>query len=133
MKLNLRDLKSFGDVAAEEDAVLEYFLTTDAVGRIEKNESFLVLGRKGAGKTALVRHFGEGQTTSISRALNLRSYPWGLHAQKIDHGASEIEAYVSSWRYLITIEVASRRGIDDKLARVATPDAGHRAGKAPGG
>jgi hypothetical protein len=65
------------------------------------------LGRKGAGKTALVRHFGEGQSRSLSKALNLRGYPWGVHAQRIDHGASEIEAYVSSWRYLIAVELAS--------------------------
>jgi ABC-type multidrug transport system ATPase subunit len=53
--ISLRDLTSFGDVAAEDDAVLEYFLTTDAVTRIKNGEVLLVLGRKGAGKTALVR------------------------------------------------------------------------------
>jgi hypothetical protein len=30
-----------------------------------------------------------------------------VHASRIDHGASEIEAYVSSWRYLIAVELAS--------------------------
>jgi ABC-type multidrug transport system ATPase subunit len=52
--ISLRSLPSFGNVAAEDDAVLDYFLTTDAATRIAKNEVFLVLGRKGAGKTALV-------------------------------------------------------------------------------
>jgi hypothetical protein len=107
MTYSLRDLDSFGDVAAEADAVLDYFLTTDAVKRIEGNQAFLVLGRKGAGKTALVRHFGEGNPDSLSRALNLRVYPWELHSQRVDRGASQIEAYVSSWRYLIAIELAS--------------------------
>jgi hypothetical protein len=36
----------------------------------------------------------------------LRGYPWNVHSQRIDHGASEIEAYVSSWRYLIALEFA---------------------------
>lgn len=107
MQLSLRNIDTFGDVAAEEDSVLEYFLSTDAVQRIERNEIFLILGRKGAGKTALVRHFTEGQTTVLSRALNLRGYPWTLHSQRIDHGASEIEAYVSSWRYLIAVELGA--------------------------
>jgi hypothetical protein len=107
MILSLRNIDTFGDVAAEEDSVLEYFLSTDAVQRIERNEAFLILGRKGAGKTAIVRHFTEGKTTSLSRALNLRSYPWSLHAQRIDRGASEIEAYVSSWRYLIAVELGA--------------------------
>lgn len=107
MVVSLRDLESFGDVAAEDDAVLDYFLTTDAVATIKNNQAFLVLGRKGAGKTAIVRYFTEGHDTPRSRSLNLRGYPWNIHAQRIDRGASEIEAYVSSWRYLIALEFAS--------------------------
>ena len=105
--ISLRKLSSFGDVAAEDDAVLDYFLTTDAVGRLAAGDAFVVLGRKGSGKTALVRHFAEGQSDLFSKALNLRGYPWTLHASRVDAGASPIEAYVSSWRYLIAIEVAS--------------------------
>jgi hypothetical protein len=99
--VSLRDLTSFGDVAAEDDAVLDYFLTTDAVTRIKTGDVFLVLGRKGAGKTALVRHFAEGSERVMSRSLNLGGYPWAVHAQRVDRGASDVEAYVSSWRYLI--------------------------------
>jgi hypothetical protein len=33
-KISLRNLKSFGDVAASDDSVLDYFLQTDAVDRI---------------------------------------------------------------------------------------------------
>lgn len=105
--LSLRDLSSFGDVAAEDDAVLDYFLTTDAVNRIRNNEVMLVLGRKGAGKTALVRHFAEGNARIVSRSINLGGYPWNVHAQRIDRGASDMEAYVSSWRYLIAVQLAS--------------------------
>jgi hypothetical protein len=105
--VSLRNLKSFGDVAAEDDAVLDYFLTTEAVERLANGTAFVVLGRKGAGKTALVRHFSEGQSGQLSKALNLRGYPWSLHASRVDAGASPIEAFVSSWRYLIAVEVAS--------------------------
>ncbi len=104
---SLRQVATFGDVAAEEDSVLDYFLTTDAVQRIEDNEAFLVLGRKGSGKTALVRYFTEGRPTVLSKALNLKNYPWNIHGKRIDNGASEIEAYVSSWRYLIAVELAA--------------------------
>ena len=107
MPISLRTLESFGDVAAEDDAVLEYFLTTDAVERITTNKTLLVLGRKGAGKTAIVRHFTEGCEDKFSKALNLRGYPWNIHAQRVDRGASDIETYVSSWRYLIALEFAS--------------------------
>ena len=104
---SLKPLDSFGHVAAEEDAILSYFLTTDAVEQISSNQVFLVLGRKGSGKTALVRHFTEGVAAKNSKSLTLRSYPWNLHAQRIDLGASDVEAYVSSWRYFIAVELGS--------------------------
>nr|WP_313011665.1 hypothetical protein [Brucella intermedia] len=107
MHKTLLDLNNFGDVAAEDDAVLDYFLSTDAVDRINSGKIFLVLGRKGTGKTALVRYFSESTSNKTSRPLSLRGYPWSIHAKRIDHGASEIEAYVSSWRYLIAVELAS--------------------------
>ena len=115
--ISLRDLTSFGDVAAEDDAVLDYFLTTDAVTRIKTGDVFLVLGRKGAGKTALVRHFAEGSGKSMSRSLNLGGYPWAVHAQRVDRGASDVEAYVSSWRYLIAVQLAALA-----LSRVDDPN-----------
>lgn len=99
-------LDTFGNVAAEDDAVLiTYFLETEAVKRISSNDVFLVLGRKGSGKTALVRHFAEGPNARNSKSLNLRGYPWPLHAERIDRGASQVEAFVSSWRYLIAVEL----------------------------
>jgi hypothetical protein len=120
--VSLRGLTSFGDVAAEDDAVLDYFLTTDAVTRIKNGEVFLVLGRKGAGKTALVRHFAEGNGKGLSRRLNLAGYPWAVHAQRIDRGSSDVEAYVSSWRYLIAVQLAAlalarTRGATDESAK----------------
>jgi len=107
VKLSLAQFETFGDVAAEDDAVLDYFVSTNAVQRIEKREAFLVLGRKGTGKTAIVRYLTEGKVRPLSKALNLRGYPWNVHASRIDHGASDIEAYVSSWRYLIAVELAT--------------------------
>lgn len=104
--LSLQNLDSFGGVAAEDEPVLDYFLKTDAVQRIESQEVFVVLGRKGSGKTALVRFFSEMKGRSASKALSLRGYPWNVHAARIDRGASQIEAYVSSWRYLIALELA---------------------------
>jgi energy-coupling factor transporter ATP-binding protein EcfA2 len=105
--LCVRGMKTFGGVAAEDDAVLNYFVTTPAVQQIRDGEVFLVLGRKGSGKTALVRHFTEGQASPTSRALTLGSYPWHVHEQRGDATVSEVEAYVASWRYLIAVQFAA--------------------------
>jgi GTPase SAR1 family protein len=100
-------IKSIGKPSAEEDAVLEYFLTTDSVRLLQQNEAFLIVGRKGSGKTALVRHFTKDQTNPYYRALNLRGYPWALHAELANSSGSEMESYVSSWRYLIACQASS--------------------------
>lgn len=123
MTNDLARLESFGDVAAEDDAVLDYFLTTDAVDRVKNNEVFLLLGRKGSGKTAIVRYFTESDQGTPSRAINLRGYPWNVHASRIDRGASEVEAYVAAWRYLIAVELAS-------LAYAESSNQSHPQGKA---
>ena len=99
---------TFGDVAAEQDdAVLSYFLKTDAVSQIESGRAVVVLGRKGSGKTALTKYFATSGARYLSAALSLRDYPWNLHASRRNSGASEIESYVSSWRYLIAVKAVS--------------------------
>lgn len=76
-------------------------------GTLQKIACFSFSAARVAGKTAIVRHFSEGTAATVSRALSLRGYPWNLHAQRIDRGASEIEAYVSSWRYLLVSQLAA--------------------------
>lgn len=105
--LDLRALNSFGDIAAEDDAVLDYFLSTDAVAQLSTGRRIVVLGRKGSGKTALVRHFTETNAKEHGKPLSLRNYPWGTHEALSDKGASANEAYVASWRLLIAIRLAS--------------------------
>jgi hypothetical protein len=101
---NFSQIGTFGDVSAEQDdAVLSYFLKTEAVDRIASGDILLVLGRKGAGKTALTKYFSTSRGNNLSVSLSLRDYPWNLHAQRRNLGASDIESYVSSWRYLIAV------------------------------
>ncbi len=108
MAINLAEFEGFGAVAAEDDKILlEYFLATDEVKKIENGDSYVVLGRKGAGKTAIVRHFTEGEGSKSAVALNLRSYPWNVHASRIDKGSDAIDAYVASWKYLIAVQAAA--------------------------
>lgn len=106
--MSFPDIRSIGQPSAEEDPVLEYFLTTDAVRQVEENEIFLVLGRKGSGKTALVKHFTKDHGKNpYRRPLNLRGYPWALHSELADSQVGEMEAYVATWRYLIAAQAAS--------------------------
>ncbi|GIT89791.1 hypothetical protein JANAI62_07240 [Jannaschia pagri] len=112
-KISLRNLNDFGRTAAEDEPVIDYFLSTPAVDKILAGNILLVLGRKGSGKTALVKHFTETLSNDHGSPVSLRNYPWSAHAELVDKGASESEAYVASWRLLIAIRMAShvvRRG-----------------------
>jgi energy-coupling factor transporter ATP-binding protein EcfA2 len=104
----LADIKTFGDVSAEEDdSVLSYFLKTDAVDEIESGSKLVVIGRKGSGKTALAKYFDHTAKDYVTTSVSLRTYPWNMHAERRNLGASEIESYVSSWRYLLAVKATS--------------------------
>lgn len=106
-KSNISKIPTFGEVAAEDDAILEYFVQTDSVNTITNGIKFLILGRKGSGKTALFRYFNEKQPPgSLSLALNLRGYPWSMHAKRNDPEAATAEQYEASWKYVIVTEFA---------------------------
>lgn len=54
-----------------------------------------------------MRYFNEKrQNGLVSIALNLRGYPWALHAKRSDSDVDESERYEASWRYLIVVEFA---------------------------
>ena len=120
----LHKILTFGDVAAEQDAVLDYFIKTEAVDQILEKKVSVVLGRKGSGKTALVKFFSSSEGDDVHVPASLRSYPWQLHASRKSKGASDIEAHVSSWRYIIAVEALKallqparfKRNTDSKIA-----------------
>lgn len=102
----LRDINDFGRVEAEADSVLDYFVEMNIAHNIEESDSFMVIGRKGTGKTALFRFFTEKKHENCSSALNLSGYPWKVHEGFKDKGVEDVESYVASWKYLIAIELS---------------------------
>ena len=77
-KSDVSNIPTFGEVAAEDDAILEYFVQTDSVNTVANGIKFLILGRKGSGKTALFRYFNErqpsGSLSLVSRAVSSLAY-----------------------------------------------------------
>lgn len=122
MSRQLAAIKTFGDVSAEDDdAILSYFIKTDAVDRVESGDSYVVIGRKGSGKTALAKYFSQSKEHYVTVSPSLRDYPWNLHAKRKNLGASSIESYVSSWRYLIAVKANS--AILEQVGMTAMTDA----------
>lgn len=105
--MDIRRIDNFGKVAAEDDAILDYFVATDTTKSIELDNHLLVIGEKGSGKTALVRYFSERTPAGLlCRAVRMTDYPWGIHAQRRDAGAGETDVYTAAWQYLLAVEYA---------------------------
>lgn len=108
--LNRVDL---GHIAAEQDDLHRFFVETDEYQAIVNNTgNFLVIGRKGSGKTAiyfaLKEQLPQKDKNAIVEALTLHNYPWGKHKEIRESGLPDDLAYINSWKYVIWIVLAKR-------------------------
>ncbi|WP_156771675.1 P-loop ATPase, Sll1717 family [Labrys sp. WJW] len=102
------DWIDFGQVSAERDENLsKYFFENGVLQAVIQNRhQFLVLGRKGAGKTAVFQHLSENpqryiSTQDISVNLSLQNYSWDVHGLLATDGKAQSLAYIQSWKYVI--------------------------------
>ncbi len=109
--LNILDWIDIGKVSAERDDLLsEYFFDNGVLKSvIESPSSFLIVGRKGAGKTAVFKHLSENKDRFISKKdllipLSFDDYNWKIHTLLVDENKAESLAYKQSWRFVIIIE-----------------------------
>lgn len=102
------DWIDFGQVSAERDENLSnYFFENGVLQAVISNRfRFLVLGRKGAGKTAVFQHFNDNSAKYIGAAdiavnLSLQNYSWDVHGLLSTEGKASSLAYIQSWKYVI--------------------------------
>jgi hypothetical protein len=104
----LHEINSFGGIDADTDMLLDTcFENHEAYLKSKAHECFLVLGRKGSGKTAIFRKFISTRDHAIfTFGHTFTDYPWHHHDKQAAIGVPEEERYVHSWRYLILLSVA---------------------------
>ncbi len=109
--MNILDWINVGKVSAERDDLLSHYFYDNGVLRtvIERPTSFLVLGRKGAGKTAVFKHLKENSSKYLKQhdtlvALSFEDYKWSIHSILKNADAAESLSYKPSWRLIILIE-----------------------------
>lgn len=100
-------------VSAETDTELQsYFFKLPQIRKITDSKSWLVLGRKGVGKTAIYEHLKaikpEGANGYNVISLNFSDYPWPAHQLYKESLAGELSAYQKSWRYLFFTKSLSK-------------------------
>lgn len=96
----------FGRLDAESDMKLsDYFIDTGALRRIQDGRKSLIIGRKGAGKTALFQVLNRNSLKRDVIRLNFDSYPWELHKKIRESGFSIEGAYVASWQFSFLVSI----------------------------
>lgn len=108
---SILDWLNVGEVSAERDKNLAHYFYDAGVSKeiIDNPKQYLLLGRKGAGKTAVFLHltrkpkelFGEND---IVVGLSLQSYNWQAHQLLIDSQKEGGFQHRDSWRFVLSIE-----------------------------
>lgn len=104
----LADVESFGGIDADADALLEHcFQDHEAYDAALNHKRFLIIGRKGAGKTAVFRKLVRADDQyRYSLGHTFLDYPWHHHDRQAQDGVPEEERYVHSWTYLVLMSLS---------------------------
>jgi hypothetical protein len=109
--MNILDWINFGKVSAERDDLLSKYFYDNGVLKnvIASPSSFLILGRKGAGKTAVFKYLAENKGSFITQndiliPLSFEDYNWNIHSLLVNPEKAESLAYKQSWKFVIIIE-----------------------------
>lgn len=105
---SLMDVNDFGSVDAESDELLkDCFETHPAFQQVLAGRKFLVLGRKGSGKTAIYKKLLSVREHDMFCVGHVFSdYPWAYHDLQVVESAADQERYLHSWRYLILLSLS---------------------------
>ena len=105
---SLGSIENFGAIDADnDDLLLESFEDHEAFQRALARSRFLLVGRKGSGKTAIFK-----KMLTISRpdyfcfGHTFSDYPWHHHNLQARVGIPDYDRFTHSWKYLIFLTTA---------------------------
>lgn len=104
----LADVQTFGAIDADVDDLLETcFQDHEAYSSVIAHDRFLVVGRKGSGKTAMFKKIIRTRQWDVfSYGHTFSDYPWHHHGLQGFVGVPEESRYMHSWQYLILMTAA---------------------------
>lgn len=104
----LIEVDSFGAIDADNDALLlETFADHEAYQSLLDRSRFLVVGKKGAGKTAIFKKLltlHDYNTFTFGHTFS--DYPWHYHEQQARTGIPDFDKFTHSWKYLILLTLS---------------------------
>lgn len=104
MKL-ISSVDTFGAVDADADTLLEQcFQDHEAYLAAMAHDRFLIIGRKGSGKTAIFKKIIKTSDYNVfTFGHTFRDYPWAHHDPQASQGVPEEDRFTHSWKYLILL------------------------------
>jgi hypothetical protein len=96
-------------VSAESDRdLMRYFVKTPLLDRVLRGGRWMVIGRKGTGKTAIYEYLRQAGSSDLQGyktiALSFKDYPWPIQRLYRESMESEISSYQRSWRYIVIVK-----------------------------
>jgi len=104
----LTTIKSIGGIDADnDDLLIKCFQNHNSYNEIKDFEKFIVLGRKGTGKTAIFKRFLSNKDhTLFSFGHTFSDYPWHYHDKQAKIGVPNFDKFTHSWKYLILMSLS---------------------------
>lgn len=101
----LRDVQTFGGIDASSDRILlQAFEDHSAYKAALDFSRPIILGRKGAGKSAVFKKITSDDRDEVaSSGFTFSDYPWEHHGQQKQSGVPVEECYRESWKYFISL------------------------------
>jgi hypothetical protein len=102
-------VENFGGIDADTDDLLrDCFENHPAYVQALKHRKYIVVGRKGSGKTAIFRKIiSDKQYNRFSYGYTFNDYPWAHHDLQAQAGVPEELRYYSSWKYLLLVSLTN--------------------------
>lgn len=101
-------VNDFGGIDADNDTLLlACFEDHDAFLKVKDRTRFLIVGKKGSGKTAIFKHMlSEKADNYFCFGHTFSDYPWQHHDLQARVGIPDADKFTHSWKYLILLTIA---------------------------
>ena len=102
---SLFEVEHFGAIDADnDDLLLQSFDDHEAYLHVKDRSRFLVVGRKGSGKTAIFKTMlQESAPDYFCFGHTFSDYPWHHHDLQARAGIPDADKFTHSWKYLILL------------------------------
>jgi hypothetical protein len=102
---SLTEAESFGAIDADNDQLLtETFEDHEAFRDLIEMKRFLIIGKKGSGKTAIFKRMITNADPEIfTFGHTFSDYPWDHHERQARAGIPDFDKFTHSWKYLIML------------------------------